>query len=275
MTLPSSGQLAMSQINAEFGRGNALNSYLSTPWWKDDGSSGVFSPNNLGFYEFYGKRATQPAGFTEFTGLGGYNTTGTTTQTASGVNFGAEAADRLIAVTGECHSGSTYNINCAVNSATIGGVQATVHCYNNNGATTNPWSACAFVISALVPAGTSGNVVINFSNTRANGYIDVYRMRGRSIVEYSKTTQSTTGTAAVPFNLAIAAGGLTLAGAFSGANTTSYSWTNMTRYSDVDKTTVRASGAYHSNLGGGAGTLTITSGMQGLRATAVVCFVST
>ena len=59
MTLQTSGAIYMSQIHAEFGRGYDLNAYRNTQWWKDDGSTGLFSWA-ITFYEFYGKRAQPP-----------------------------------------------------------------------------------------------------------------------------------------------------------------------------------------------------------------------
>ena len=61
MTLPLSGSMSISQINAEFGYGNDLNSYRGTIWYTDSGQQGVFSigsPISLG--DFYGKRKTNP-----------------------------------------------------------------------------------------------------------------------------------------------------------------------------------------------------------------------
>ena len=60
MTLPSSGTLTMAQINAEFGRGNNLNSYRGTTWYTDAGASGTFSSGTISFNDFYGKRLTSP-----------------------------------------------------------------------------------------------------------------------------------------------------------------------------------------------------------------------
>lgn len=60
MTLPSSGALSMQAINAEFGRGNNLNSYRGTVWYTDAGSSGTFSSGAISFSEFYSKRLTSP-----------------------------------------------------------------------------------------------------------------------------------------------------------------------------------------------------------------------
>lgn len=68
MTIKASGSLAMSEINAEFGLGNNLNAYRGVTWWTDAGGTGTFDSTNIDFAEFYGKRATSPAGPTNFGG---------------------------------------------------------------------------------------------------------------------------------------------------------------------------------------------------------------
>ena len=57
-TLQSSGAISISQINAEFGRGNNLNAYRGTTWYTDAGGSGTFSSGAISMNAFYGKRAT-------------------------------------------------------------------------------------------------------------------------------------------------------------------------------------------------------------------------
>ena len=59
MAIKASGQLWMSEINAEFGRGNNLNSYRGTQWYTDAGGSGTFSSGAISFYEFYSKRLSK------------------------------------------------------------------------------------------------------------------------------------------------------------------------------------------------------------------------
>lgn len=54
--------ISMTEINAEFGRGNDLNSYRGTQWWQDDGANGLFSSGAISFAEFFSKRATDPNG---------------------------------------------------------------------------------------------------------------------------------------------------------------------------------------------------------------------
>lgn len=60
MALPASGTLSIQEINAEFGRGNDLNSYRGTVWYTDAGASGTFSSGAISISDFYGKRATSP-----------------------------------------------------------------------------------------------------------------------------------------------------------------------------------------------------------------------
>jgi hypothetical protein len=52
---PSGGALAMSQINAVFGRGTNLNAYRGTQWVQASGAAGAFSSGALAFSEFYSK----------------------------------------------------------------------------------------------------------------------------------------------------------------------------------------------------------------------------
>ena len=57
MTLQSSGAISMSQINAEFGRGNNLNAYRGTSH-----STGTFPSGAISFSNFYGKSVPPSAG---------------------------------------------------------------------------------------------------------------------------------------------------------------------------------------------------------------------
>lgn len=66
MTLPTSGTLSLSAINAEFALGNNLGAYRGIRWYKDDNSRGYFDNNASGngppidISEFYGTRKTIP-----------------------------------------------------------------------------------------------------------------------------------------------------------------------------------------------------------------------
>jgi hypothetical protein len=93
MTLPLSGPLKISEINAEFNRGTNLTSYQGTVWYTDGGSSGNFSSTNLNYGQFYGKRPTAP--YLYGTGSGTWGGVPTPTQGVvfSYINGGQPFAD--------------------------------------------------------------------------------------------------------------------------------------------------------------------------------------
>lgn len=62
MPIVSSGQLSMSAINAEFGRGYGLNSYRGVRWYTPGSlTTGTFSSGQISMSDFYGKSASDPA----------------------------------------------------------------------------------------------------------------------------------------------------------------------------------------------------------------------
>lgn len=67
-TLPASGVISISDINAEFALGNNLNAYRSTTWYTDAGGSGTFSAGAISMSDFYSKRKTSPVFNISFSG---------------------------------------------------------------------------------------------------------------------------------------------------------------------------------------------------------------
>ena len=57
MALPSSGQISISQANAEFGYGKALSNYRGKIWGKANNTSGLFSSTALSMSSLYGTAA--------------------------------------------------------------------------------------------------------------------------------------------------------------------------------------------------------------------------
>lgn len=97
--------------------------------------------------------------------------------TFSSVPFGAAASDRLLIIA--VGGGSTSSATITSVSVTIGGVAATVHAQAHNNVNTR--NGHAAVASALVPTGTSGNVVVVW-NDPVIGMLDMayalYRATG-------------------------------------------------------------------------------------------------
>ena len=55
MALQTSGAISISQLNAQFQRGNNLGSYRNIPWFTPQGGNGVFSATGLKLSDFYNK----------------------------------------------------------------------------------------------------------------------------------------------------------------------------------------------------------------------------
>jgi hypothetical protein len=60
MTLPASGAISISAINAEFSRGTDLNAYRGTRWYLDNAGTGLFSSTAISMSDFYSKRVNSP-----------------------------------------------------------------------------------------------------------------------------------------------------------------------------------------------------------------------
>lgn len=93
--------------------------------------------------------------------------TDTDVYTFSAQDFGAEAADRIIAVA----IGAGYTTDRTIDAVTIGGVAATVV----TSAGTNHRTAVAY---ASVPTGATGDVVVDLSGTAVRCAVVVYRVVG-------------------------------------------------------------------------------------------------
>lgn len=77
--LPFSGPLDLAAINSEWGLGADLNQYHGVIWYYDGNlTTGLFGGNTIRVSDFYGKRATDPAGggtyFSNTVGSGSYTT---------------------------------------------------------------------------------------------------------------------------------------------------------------------------------------------------------
>jgi hypothetical protein len=126
---------------------------------------------------------------------GGSGTTDTDVQiyTFSSVAFGAAAADRLLIM---AVAGGSTATSVTLGSVTIGGITATIHAQaNNSGNTRNGHAA---VVSATVPTGTSGTIVVTWSVAGVGGpMLDtsyaLYRVTGLVSTTPTDTATATGG----------------------------------------------------------------------------------
>lgn len=91
------------------------------------------------------------------------DTVARTTYTFSGLTFGTAETNRLMVV---CITG--YDVSTSISSVTIGGISATIHRQNTTSL------SCMGIASAVVPTGTTGDVVVTFGDAADDAAIDLY-----------------------------------------------------------------------------------------------------
>jgi hypothetical protein len=135
------------------------------------------------------------------------NLSPTTANTFASENFGsADSTRQIVVVVG------TRNISgpdAPVTSLTIGGVSASL-VVRVSGGNSGVGFDDAEIWSASVPTGTSGSVVINFSNTPARLPISVYSVIHSTTGPVATTNSSTGVTSSLSGTLAIPSGGASL-----------------------------------------------------------------
>ena len=131
---------------------------------------------------------------------------GSTSETFSGVSFGAAHSGRVIAVAGMFSGGSGGTQS--LTSVTIGGVTATVYSAMRDGGEDHG----AFIALAAVPTGTTGDVVVTCSRTLTECEISTYALRGKSgsVAVYDSDAQAQSGTTTFTTTLDIPTGGALL-----------------------------------------------------------------
>lgn len=240
MTLQSSGAITMTEIDAEFGLGTNLNAYRGVTYWMDDGSSGTFSAGAISMSDFYSTRVNEPLD---------YSYLGEITATSGSISFGAASASRVIALS-VC---ATWGSSLTINSATIGGVSATVACQvSKGGNSVNPTSA---IVYANVPTGASGTVSLTFSNSPSTVRIRCYRIVGVATTPANTKTDST---GADSLSLAVPSSTGFVIGSSTQVNSGSQTWTGLT-----ERTEYAGNSTWHStgdsNGFAAAGSLSISA----------------
>lgn len=142
------------------------------------------------------------------------------------VAFGTPASDRRVFVLVAIKPGSTYR---SLVSATIAGVAATVH--GQSADTTYKYNVA--LISAAVPAGATGTVVLNFSGSGSGGvYLGSYAAYGlQSATAVDLVTNSWTPSGVNPATstLQVSAGGILFFAATAGSASQSFDTTGATK----------------------------------------------
>lgn len=189
MTLPSSGQISISQINSEFGRGNNLNAYRGTTWYTDAGGSGTFPSGAISMSDFWGKRATSPtfsftissnqtnADLRSLAVSAGWNQSSQLVATiASGVYISSNSTGTAgLTVTGAFPNGVTLN-----NSGTIVGMGGAGGKGQMNG-TTGGAGGTALLAQTAVTVNNSGIIAGGGGGGGGGGYRSSPQFKAPSI----------------------------------------------------------------------------------------------
>lgn len=173
-----------------------------------------------------------------------------TTYTVTGASFGEEAFDRRIIVAlGGANSTRTLT------SVTIGGVTATINLQYTSSGDNNRVA----VATALVPTGTSGNIVVTWSGSQTNLGIGWWRVTGLKSNNAFATVSNDVATGSPTLTLNTIPGGFVIyvfgasgsAGSTWGAATERFDLTNTRSVSGADILCTTTSTSITPNLNTG------------------------
>jgi hypothetical protein len=163
----------------------------------------------------------------------GSEITSTATRTYAGMDFGAEAADRVLFAALTIDRSTSLDREFV--SVTIGGVSASV-AISTPPIVDTMVARRALIVYATVPTGLSGDVVVVNDDTTDRDGCSLYRATGLDSITPHHTAS---GTAPGPFNIDILAGGFAIGvGAWAGT-TPAITWTNLTEQSEITRGTNR------------------------------------
>ena len=162
MTLPASGPITAAQIRTELGL--APGATFTIPSAEIRALTGVASGPIVWPNDFWGKSAV----IADY--QGNFSATGTgssATVTIPGVTFGAASGTRRMFMSISVAGASAADRS--LGSATIGGIAATIHTQTHDRNTGTSAIFILAIISAEVPTGTSGDVVVTVSGVPSSG----------------------------------------------------------------------------------------------------------
>lgn len=169
---------------------------------------------------------------------------------------------------------STAGVARTLNSATIGGVAATIHVQKRDTSTiTN-----VAIISATVTTGTTATVALTFSGNIAIGVeIESYSLDNLISTTPTATASNATSSAtSVSTTINVPAAGIMIAGQFAGANTAqTFTSTGAAMDSDTQMVaaSARESSASGQNMAAATGqSVQFSSGTSIVRSMAVACW---
>lgn len=154
------------------------------------------------------------------------NSSSTSSYTFSGQAFGAAEDNRYIVVA------LSWIIANTISSVTIGGVTATILVE-----ATTTGRGCALCI-ALVPTGTSGDIVLNLSGGSSGATCAVYKVTGIQSAAAASTASSAASAPTASLNIA-ANGGLIAVAQAQNFSAPTASWTNATEDCENTYSTVQ------------------------------------
>lgn len=185
-----------------------------------------------GWYPVTGRKPPSISfiGFTE-------DTTDLTTYSFASVAIGAADPTRRVVVV--VHWGENA-VTRSLNSATIGGVAATIH------AQTSAAIRGVAIISALVPTGTTATIALTFSGAMLRSAIGVYRALNETSASPTATATDITFTGAVlDVNVNVPVNGWVVAGTTdNGIAGRTHAWVGVTK--QYDTTSGEAAGIIYS-----------------------------
>jgi len=157
-----------------------------------------------------------------------------TTYTFASQNLGTADANRYIIVCAQGRAATDRTIS----SITVQGISSSAIVSTNNGG-----NAIGIAIFA-VPTGTTGDIVVAYSDTMLRSAIQVFSVIG---VDSTTPHDSGTSTAASPtYDIDVPAGGFAIGTAVAGT-TGGHTWTGLTaNYSEITESAFRASAASES-----------------------------